>query len=308
MAVSVLERLEGRPLDLRDLRIGALLNTSSGSCDVQAEQDLEAILEGAGLSAVRVWCGGGAEVDQALADARAHDLGLLIVVGGDGTIRAAAEACQAPGPLLMPLPGGTMNMLPKALYGDRPWREALKDTLAAPEVQPVHGAQVEGHRFFIAAILGGPSRMAEAREAVREGDLAGAVEKGVSALRQALSTGLRYRFGNREDEAETVAVLCPLTSRQLSDDEEVLEAAAFKVEGAGDALRLAWNAAFRDWRADRTVDRAKVRRVEIWSDEPIPALLDGETFTLDRRVVVELIPGAFQALRPAGEAAEAQPA
>ena len=113
---------------------------------------------------------------------------------------------------------------------------------------------------------------------------------------------LRYRFGNRNDVAESVAVLCPLTSRRLSNDEEVLEAAAFKVEGPGDALRLAWNATFRDWRADPTVERAKVRSVDIDSDEPVPALLDGETFELDRHVHIELAPEAFQALRPAVDA------
>jgi diacylglycerol kinase family enzyme len=298
MTVSAVRRAEGDRVELHGMRIGALLNTSSGSCDLQAETDIASILAGQGHSPVRVWCGGGEEVDQALSESKAHELDLLIVLGGDGTIRAAAEACDGAGPLLMPLPGGTMNMLPKALYGDRDWREALKATLLDPRVQPVHGADANGHRFFIAAILGGPSKMAEAREAMRERDLAGAVEKGVAALRQALSTDLRYRFGNRSDAAESVVVLCPLTSRQLLDDEEVLEAAAFKLEGPSDALRLAWNATFRDWRADPTVERAKVGRADIESDEPIPAILDGETFELDRHVRIELAPEAFYALRP----------
>lgn len=299
MAVSALRQIEGDRVDLRGLRIGALLNTSSGSCDLQAEEDMAAILGAAGLSPVRLWCGAGSEVDQAVVEAKAHELDLLIVLGGDGTIRAAAESCDEAGPLLMPLPGGTMNMLPKALYGDRNWREALKATLAEPTVQPVHGADANGHRFFIAAILGGPTQMAEAREAMRERDLAGAVEKGVAALRNALDNDLHFKFGNHTGVAESVAVLCPLTSRRLSDDEEVLEAAAFKVEGAGDALRLAWNATFRDWRADPTVERAKVRRADITSADPIPALLDGESFELGRDVHIELAPEAFLALRPA---------
>lgn len=299
MAVSALRRIEGDKIELGGMRIGALLNTSSGSCDLQAEADVQAILAGEGLAPVRLWCGGGEDVDRALAEARAHELDLLIVLGGDGTIRAAAEAAAESGPLLMPLPGGTMNMLPKALYGDRDWRESLKATLADPSAQAVHGADADGHRFFIAAILGGPSKMAEAREAMREHDLAGAVEKGVSALRQALSTDLRYRFGNRADVAESVAILCPLTSRRLSAEEEVLEAAAFKLEGPADAFRLAWNATFRDWRADPTVERAKVREADIESDEAIPALLDGESFELGRHVRIEVAPDAFRALRPA---------
>lgn len=303
MAGGVSQQIEAGRVELRGIRIGALLNTSSGSCDLQAEEDVEAILRSEGLSPDRIWCGAGDQVDSALAEAKARELDLMIVVGGDGTIRAAAEAAGGAGPLLMPLPGGTMNMLPKALYSDRNWREALKATLLDPVVQTVHGADANGHRFFIAAILGGPTRMAEAREAVRERDLAGALEKGVSALKDALTTGLRYQFGNRQDVAESVVVLCPLTSRRLSDDEEVLEAAAFKIEGPGDALRLAWNATFRDWRADPTVERAKVRRVDVASDEPIPVLLDGETFEMGQDVRIELAPEAFRALRPGGDGA-----
>ena len=42
---------------------------------------------------------------------------LLVVLGGDGTAGAAADLAGPYGPLLAPLPGGTMNMLPHALYG-----------------------------------------------------------------------------------------------------------------------------------------------------------------------------------------------
>ena len=41
--------------------------------------------------------------------------------------------------------------------------------------------------------------------------------------------------------------------------------------------------------------------MEIASEEPIPALLDGETFTLGRQVSIELVANAFQALKPVTE-------
>ena len=41
---------------------------------------------------------------------------LLVVLGGDGTASAAAALCGPLGPLLAPLPGGTMNMLPHAIF------------------------------------------------------------------------------------------------------------------------------------------------------------------------------------------------
>ena len=291
-----------RRLNLRQARIGVLLNTSSGSCDLEAEADLHGILESAGLRAEHRWCGGGADVEAALAEARTHSLDVLVVLGGDGTIRAAAETCEPGGTLLMPLPGGTMNVLPKALYGGRSWREALQATLADPAIQPVHGGVAGGRRFYIAGIFGGPTKLAEAREAVREHDLAGAVEKGVAALRESLSAdSMSYRFADRAGVAEAVAVLCPLISRRLDDDERMLEAAAIRIEGTVAALRLALNAAFRDWREDPTVEHAKARLIELSSNQPISAMLDGETFTLEGNLRVEFAPSAFEALRPQGE-------
>ena len=40
---------------------------------------------------------------------------LLIVLAGDGTARLAAELCGLDGPLVAPMAGGTLNMLPHAL-------------------------------------------------------------------------------------------------------------------------------------------------------------------------------------------------
>src|SRR5688572_27924587 len=183
--------------DLTSQRVGALLNTESGSCDLAAEQALTDCLRAAGVQPERVWCGGGADVEKSLSEAMSEQLDVLIVLGGDGTIRAAAQRVGPDGPLLVPLPGGTMNMLPKTLYGQRSWNDALRDTLASPVLQAVHGGEVCGHRFFVAAIFGEPTRFAEAREALREGDLQGAIGAGVNAVRQALSAEVGYRFVGR---------------------------------------------------------------------------------------------------------------
>ncbi len=59
-------------LDLRAKRVAALLNTTSGSCDVQAEQALAQQLAEAGIQPVRVWCGGGGDVERGLQEADAH--------------------------------------------------------------------------------------------------------------------------------------------------------------------------------------------------------------------------------------------
>jgi len=275
------------------------LNTSSGSCDASAGAALGAILDEAGVKPTKVWDVVGRDVDKALDEASEAGVDVLIVLGGDGTIRSAAQRCDLNGPLLIPLPGGTMNMLPKALYGARSWRQALTDTLKSPIVQAVHGGQVGSHRFYVAGVFGSASLLAEARESVREGDLVGALGQGVAALKQALGHELGYRFeGQTASKAEAVVVLCPLPPPE-SDLEVLLDAAAIDIEGAGDAIRLAVMSAFRDWRADQTVTHARLESLDITSDDPIPAILDGERFMLGRRERVTRVREAFYALRPA---------
>lgn len=286
-------------LDLRSMRVAALLNTSSGSCDASSRPALLSILDEAGIAPTTVWDVAGSEVDQALDATTQAAVDVLIVLGGDGTIRSAAQRSDQAGPLLVPLPGGTMNMLPKALYGVRSWQEALADTLKAPVVQPVHGGQVGAHRFFVAGVFGSASLLAKARESIRDGDFVGALGKGVAAVKQALGHELGYRFeGQTASKAEAVVVMCPLPPPQ--DDLDVLLEAA-DIEGAGDAVRLAVMSAFRDWRADQTVTHARLQSLEISSDDPIPAILDGERFTLGRSERVTRVRQAFNALRPASE-------
>ena len=116
------------PNDIRlsELKVGAIINTSSGGCDSESEQKIFSILTRAGILEPKVWCGEAKEMERSFAEAAGQKLEVLIVLGGDGTIRTAAEVCAEKGPYLIPLPGGTMNMLPRALYGDVAWEESLK--------------------------------------------------------------------------------------------------------------------------------------------------------------------------------------
>ena len=123
---------------------------------------------------------------------------LLIVLAGDGTARAAAELCGPDGPMIAPLPGGTMNMLPHAIYGVRPWQAALRLALEHGYEQPIGGGEVEGYRFMVAGIFGSPALWAPAREAARHGQPKLAFLRARRALRRAAEAtrmDLRERVG-----------------------------------------------------------------------------------------------------------------
>ncbi|MHB8530498.1 MAG: diacylglycerol/lipid kinase family protein [Caulobacteraceae bacterium] len=283
----------------------AVLNTASGSCKPDSPDEAKAIFEAAGLSHAQVIAAAPPEITEALQLAVAN-ADVLVVLGGDGTIRSAAARCGGAPTFLIPLPGGTMNMLPKALYGARTWQEALAHTLAAPVVHEVSGGVAEGQAFFVAALLGAPTLWADAREAVRLGKFVEAVKKAITAARRSLSDPLEYAFGGTVlGTAEAVAVVCPLISKVMAEDEPSLEAAALDPETAAEALRLGFHALFDDWRADPSVRRAKVKSLEAWGHGNVPVMLDGEKFRMGRRVAVHFVPLAFRALAPAPEASAA---
>jgi diacylglycerol kinase family enzyme len=183
--------------------------------------------------------------------------------------------------MLAPLPGGTMNILPHAIYGPRAWQDALTIALAQGEERMVGGGEVEGHRFLVSAIMGSPALWAPAREAIRFGQKQLALKKAQRAFRRAFTGRLRYSLdGGQREKAEALLFMCPTTSRALNEEEEVLEAAAIDVRRMGDVVRLGWNALVRDWRDDPAVESQRCRVARIWAAQGVPAILDGESVRL----------------------------
>ena len=290
------------PNDIRlpELKVGAIINTSSGSCDSESEQKMFSILTGAGIVEPRMWCGEGDKMEQFFTEAAGQKLEVLIVLGGDGTIRTAAEACAKKGSYLIPLPGGTMNMLSRALYGDVAWEESLKNTLAAPSLKVLSGGRIAGKHFFIAAIVGAPALWAEPRESMREGNIVDAIEKGSVAFRKMFETKIQYLIsGEMKGEAKAVALICPLISEQMSDSEQALEAAVIDVESAAEVIGLLSTAAFGKWRDHRNIVLAKTKRVSVQSSKDIPATLDGEIVNLGTSAEINFVSRALTVLVPA---------
>jgi len=279
---------------LSELKVGAIINTSSGGCESESEQKMLSILKRAGVVEPKMWCGGADHMEPSFADATEQKLEVLIVLGGDGTIRTAAEACGEKGPFLIPLPGGTMNMLPRALYGDVSWEDALKNALTAPSVKVLSGGRIADKQFFIAVIVGAPALWAEPRESIREGDIVDAIEKGSVAFRNMFETKVQYTISEEiKGEAEAVALICPLISEEMSDSEQAFEAAVIDVESAAELISLATTAAFGKWRDNRNILLTKTKRVGVQSGKDIPATLDGESINLGTSAEIDFVSRAL---------------
>jgi diacylglycerol kinase family enzyme len=286
-------------LDMSALKVGAIINTSSGGCDSESEAEILEILEGTGVTDRRIWCAESDQIEQAFGEAATHKPKVLIVLGGDGTIRTAAEACSGTNTYLLPLPGGTLNMLPRALYGDVSWQEALRSALNEPSTKSLSGGRTGDELFFVAAIVGAPGLWMEARESIRKRNIVGAVEKSAVAFQAMFDTKIRYSISSEiTGEAEVLAIICPLVSREMSDVEQALEAAAVDVENAAGLFGLATAAAFGKWRDDENVTLSKTRHVTVESSRDLPLFLDGERVNVGKKADVTFVSDAVNVIVP----------
>lgn len=276
-------------------RVEAVVNPASGGVGPDSCVALKQILDEFGLSS-RVVSAEPGLVDEALLAAIEAKPDLLIVLAGDGTASRAADLCGPDGPLLAPLPGGTMNMLPRALYGPLPWREALIACLEQGRERPVSCGDVGGHRFYCVAILGAPALWAPAREAARHGRMSQAWGHAVVAFRRAFASPLRFRVtGRSAHKAAALSLICPLISRALAE-ENALEAAGLDMHDVIEVFRLGLHNMLGDWRDDPGVITELCVTGRAWARRRIPCLIDGEMQWLTRSADIRFVPKAFRAL------------
>lgn len=288
-------------------RVMMLVNPLSGSVGPGAADEAKAILDRYACETSVVTLEAGqfdAQVKTAL-DARPD---VLFVLAGDGTAGTIASRAGPDGPLVAPLPGGTMNMLPRALYGTSDWKAALKVALEGGAPQTVAGGEVSDgdttRAFYCAAIFGSPALWAPAREAIRVGKLGLAWAYARRALKRAFTGQMRFALDGRPARrAEALVLISPMISKAMEEDTG-LEAAAMDPADAMQAFRLAAHAVLDDWRQDPAVTTRATQRVELRARSRIPAVVDGEPLLLRHQAKVRFIRRAFQALAPIPAAAE----
>lgn len=281
-------------------KIRAVVNAASGSVGPTDARAVEQAIAAHGYQLTMATPGRG-ELEAAIRSAVDSAPDLVVVLGGDGTARLAAERCGPNGPLLAALPGGTLNMLPHMLYGPLPWAKALEAALTEGVERPICGGRVNGQVFFVAAVLGEPALWSAAREAVRAGDLRRAWRKGAYALRRAFTGRIHYRLdGKPSADAEALVLISPTVSKGL-DGDAGLEVVKIDARNAQEMFRLAFRGLAGDWRADPTVQLSVARRGAARARRPIPCILDGELTRMSSRVEFSFQPKGFRALALPGD-------
>jgi diacylglycerol kinase family enzyme len=155
-----------------------LMNALSG----RASQEGPSVIE-AGLRAVLQEAGREAEfvkgkVPELLDALRASSADMVLTVGGDGTIGAAASvlAAREEPPLFVPLPYGTANLIPRDVGMPLDPEEALRASLKAGR-RRIDYAEADGRALLHSAVFGTFAEVAEKREEARTArGLAGQIE------------------------------------------------------------------------------------------------------------------------------------
>lgn len=160
-------------------RACVIVNTASGSNTPEACGLLHRGLEDSGVSVAH-----SVEVpDDPLPTAEELDdagISLVAIYTGDGTIRSVLCGLEGWSGAILVLPGGTTNLLSKAIHGDR----TLEDILAGiPKMRRRRRncLRSEAGTAVIEVVAGPGAKWSDVREELREGDVAAVASTAVEA-------------------------------------------------------------------------------------------------------------------------------
>lgn len=188
----------------------------------------------------------------------------LVVMGGDGTLGAASAAAAGWGGQFLAIPGGTMNLLPRALHGDAS-PDAIVAAAATGTLAHVPVVRAGGHTSFCRIIIGPLTRWARARENARHGRL----WRVWQAVRLALARGFLggVKVAGQPGRHPGVLVL---------PSDQGLEVALFSGRGLGAAMAVAVNWLLGDWRAAGAVTAFAAPDLLVGRRRTLRCLFDGE--------------------------------
>ena len=240
------------------------------------------------------------QLGDAFASVKTDGTDLLIIYGGDGTCKSGAIVAREAGIALVALPGGTMNMLPKALYGTDDWQVALERALSQESPRWQAAGNINDHIFFCGAIIGDPILMSEARESLRDGEVIKAVKK-LPGIMSAISHGEEFEFTvdrkRFDKDVNALQVYCPYMSAGATSPDH-FELASVPQLSMSEVIGIGAKAIAQDWRDSGHVKTALARHVTIKGQGAFDILLDGEPEQINCPVNIGLEPQGVLVLAP----------
>lgn len=250
-----------------------LVNAASGSNSDAAIRDLHQAFDAAGARPQRV-------IDVPRdgcpphADLTGGGVSRIAVFAGDGTVNSVVTSLEGWAGEVLVLPGGTANLLARALHGERSAAEIAADL---PRLRAQRRPCIRtGQGIALIEVLAGPgATWSDVREDLRDGDLPGVAASSLTAIRQSTAGPM-------------VRIAQPALGRAEGYSGVRLEVAegGMLVEGygadtVGDYLLQGLALLRRDYRQGPHEDLGAATALTCRSlgEEPIELMIDGERRT-----------------------------
>lgn len=157
-----------------------VVNPASGSNDDQARELLvEALLPNRVLDIT-------ADPDMSPSALDAEGVEVLAVFTGDGSLGSILACVEGWGGAVLVLPGGTTNLLAKALHGEEVTAEAVIEAYRSGQLTRVrrNGIAWSGGKAVCELLAGPGATWSDVREELREGNLVAVAQSAVQAARE----------------------------------------------------------------------------------------------------------------------------
>lgn len=258
-------------------RLWFVSNVRSGAATQEKCEAIEAVLEERGLALA----GRTRFPDEPLpepATLSAADADTVLLFAGDGTINAAlCRLADWDGAVLI-LPGGTMNLLAKALHASLDPHEIIAAAHDRDRRTALPFVEAGTHRAFVAVVVGPASTWVHAREAARDRRFARALAAVGRAWRRSFGRGVRLEGAPRLRRRYQAVIVTP--------GEGGLSVAGIDARDWRSIAELGWGWLTGDWMAARAVDTGAAPELRVPAGRAVEALFDGEPETLAPGVTI----------------------
>jgi diacylglycerol kinase family enzyme len=253
-------------------RVWFISNSNSGTATRESCEALEAVLQKRQL----VLVGRTLFPDEALPESlvlEADQVDTVVLFAGDGTINAAlCRLAEWPGSFLI-LPGGTMNLLAKALHADLDPTAIIHAAHTLEQRVSLPYVEAGSFRAFVGVIIGPGASWVRAREAARIRRYVRMWRGMRLAWRRTFGDGVQIEGVRQLQRGYQAVFVTPETG--------ALRVAAVAARDWGAITELGWSFVTGDWMRARAVDTATVQRLRISDRKRVMALFDGEPEMLD---------------------------
>lgn len=244
-----------------------ITNPGSGSSTVEKCEALAALFADHGLTLLgRTTFPTDAMPDPTTLDSAGVDT--VVLFAGDGTINTAIRTLADWKGAILILPGGTMNLLAKALHGNADPAAIILATHGKTTLVDLPYVAAGHHRAYVGLILGPAASWVHARELVRAGRLRGLARAVRHAWARTFGRGIRIAGAPGLPTGAQAILVTP--------DGAALKLSAIDARDWGTIAKLGWDWLTGDWVAAAAVTQVHADRVHLLGRKPVLALFDGE--------------------------------